>query len=379
MKTEAEKQLANLVSMPTISADTTANDMALDYLEDYFSRRGMFVRRDRFVKGHGTLLASTRKDNLYTPKVLLSAHIDVVPADEALFTLRSDGDKLIGRGVYDMKFSIAGYQQIVDELYRKGSLADYDFGIAIVTDEETTDRGVHGLTAAGLKPQVCVLPDSTAPGWAIETIAKGYWRFDLIAQGRTAHGGRPWEGESASFKLLQALHELKGHFTDQNIKTDSLNIGQIHGGDANNKVPAEMVAGLDIRYLTNKNLAEKKKLVHGICQKYNLNYREYAIAAPVVTDTELPLIKAYRDSVKQVTGKQPEPFISCAGSDAPYFAEAGISCIISCCEGGGHHTEQEWISRKSFLQFVPIIHHYLNLTCKAHSSAPAVSTKVEKV
>lgn len=368
MKTEAEKQLAELVSMPTISDDITANDMALDYLEDYFTRRGMHTKRDRFKKGHGTLLASTRKDNLYTPKVLLCGHVDVVPADEAMFTLRTDGDKLVGRGVYDMKFAIAGFQQIVDDLHREGLLDQYNLGIAVVTDEETIDRGAHGLIADGLKPEVCILPDSTAPNWSIETIAKGYWRFDLIAQGRAAHGGRPWEGESASFKLLQALHELKEHFEDQNVATDSLNIGQIHGGDANNKVPAEMIAGMDIRYLNDKNLAEKKKLINYICKKYDLTYREYTIAAPVITDLELPLIKTYLDSVEKVTGKQPGEFISCAGTDAPFFAQKDIPCIISCCQGGGHHTEYEWISRKSFLQFVPILRTYLDATCRSNRS-----------
>jgi len=76
--------------------------------------------------------------------------------------------------------------------------------IAIVSDEETSDDGTRCLVEAGLRPKVALLPDSTAPGWDIEKLAKGFWRVDLIAQGRTAHGGRPWEGESAGKPLLLA-------------------------------------------------------------------------------------------------------------------------------------------------------------------------------
>lgn len=362
MQTEAEKQLAELVSMPTITQDTTANDMALDYIEDYLKKRGMFTRRDRFDGECGTLLASTRPDNILTPTILLSAHVDVVAADESMFTLRTEGDKLIGRGTYDMKFAIAGYMELVDSL--KGHLAEYDFGILIVTDEEMVDRGSLRLLEAGLRPQICVLPDATAPNYDIEVLTKGYWRLKLMAEGKKAHGGRPWEGESASFKLIQALHELKQHFEGQNIESDSLNIGVIHGGDAYNMVPSTMWAGLDIRYTSDENLRQKEKLIDDLCEKYGLTLKIITKVLPVPTDHTHPLIKQYIKSVQSVTGKKPKPFMSCAGSDAPYFVKFGINCIISCCKGSGHHTDDEWIDRASFKQFVPILRHYLEKTAK---------------
>jgi succinyl-diaminopimelate desuccinylase len=205
--TEAEKQLATLVAMPTISDDIIANDMAMDYIQAYVAERGVYCKRYRF-KGHSALLASTQPNNLLTPKVLLSGHTDVVTGDEGLFTLTAKGDKLFGRGVYDMKFALAGYLQIIDEL--KDNLSSYDLGLMITSDEEISSVSVHELVKKGLKPQVCIMPDSTAPGWDIETVAKGFWRFDLIAEGRTAHGARPWEGESASLKTCPA--RTKGAF-----------------------------------------------------------------------------------------------------------------------------------------------------------------------
>jgi succinyl-diaminopimelate desuccinylase len=364
MKSEAHRQLAALIAMPTISYDVTANDTALDYIEDYLSSRGMYCSRNRFG-GHGTLLASTRPDNKLTPTILLTAHVDVVNASEGMFTLIQKKNKLIGRGTYDMKFSIAGYMQLVDEL--QGNLTEYDFGILITSDEEIGSESAPRLIESGLRPKICIMPDSTAAGWDIETTAKGFWRFDLTAKGRTAHGARPWEGDSASLKLIQALHELKSNFDDHHAGTDSLNIGKISGGYDYNVVPDELTAAVEIRYLNPDTLKIQRNMIDSLCEKYELTFKQQSIGSAVLTDLKLPLVKKYIESVEEVTGKTPQPFISCAASDAPAFYDVGITCILSCCTGGGHHTENEWIDLESFLQFVPILHTYLEKT--AHLKA----------
>lgn len=365
METEAEKQLAVLVGMRTLSDNLAENDKALDYLEDYFKHRGLFCARDKF-QGHGTLIASTRADNGMTPTVLLSAHVDVVGGTDQVFTLRLQDGKLIGRGVYDMKFSIAGYMQLVDDW--KDKLANYDFSIVITTDEEyggSNDvNGTHRLVEAGLDPKVCIMPDSTAPNWDIETVAKGYWRFDLTAHGKSSHGSRPWDGDSASVKLIDALQELKAKFKDQNIKTDSLNIAKLSGGDQYNQVPATTSAWIEIRYTSQQNLAENKKFIDALCKKYDLTIDEKVVGPLVLTDLKHPLVEPFLQSVKKVTGRKPEPFTSCAASDAPYLFEKGINCIISCPKGGAHHSENEWIDRESFLHFVPILKDYLEQVAK---------------
>jgi succinyl-diaminopimelate desuccinylase len=365
MKSEAYRQLAALVAMPTTSDDVAATDMALDYIEDYLASRGMYCKRDRF-NGYGTLLASTLQTNLYAPTVLLTAHVDVVGGSKELFTLKQHGDKLFGRGVYDMKFSIAGYLQLVDEL--QDNLSDYDFGIFITTDEEIGSQSTFEMVAAGLHPQVCIMPDSTAPDWNIETVAKGFWRFDLTAQGRTAHGARPWEGDSASFKLIHALHDLKMSFEGHNESSDSLNIGKINGGQGYNVVPSEMTAAVEIRYLNNQSLELQQKIVRDLCVKYDLLFTERILCSSVLTDLDHPLVREYLQSVETITGKRPAGFISCAGSDAPPFYDAGITCILSCCKGGGHHSENEWISLASFMQFVPILHTFLKKTALIESN-----------
>ncbi|HJQ08142.1 MAG TPA: M20 family metallopeptidase [Candidatus Saccharimonadales bacterium] len=367
-QTEAEQLLSVLVGMPTLSSDVVANDIALEYIEHYLVERGMFIKRFQF-DGHSALVASTRRNNDKKPAVLLAAHVDVMTGSEQVFTMRQEDGKLKGRGVYDMKFAIAGYMQLVDDL--KGNLSDYDFAIMVTTDEElgatSALNGTGNLVKAGYLPKVCILPDSAAPGWNIEKLCKGHWRFDLIANGRTAHSSRPWEGDSASFKLVQALHDIKAEFKDHGPTTDTLNIGIIHGGETYNQIPSLMTAAVEIRFLHRESYDKHIRMVKGICQLHDVSYKDYSAKMPIKTDLDHPLVKSFMDSIEAVTGIRPEGSISYGGTDASYFVEHGIPCIVSCPEGGGHHSENEWITRESFLHYVPILRHYIEKTARIKS------------
>lgn len=353
--------LRQLVAIPTVTDDILENDKALDYLQNFFTTRGLFCLRKRF-DGHDTLIASSRRDNAKTPTILLAAHIDVVSGTKEGLTLVEKEGNLIGRGVYDMKFSIAGYMGLVEAL--GDSVDRYDFAIMITTDEELGGKdgvnGVEKLVREGYRPKVCILPDSAASGWDIEKLAKGVWRFDLIANGKQGHGSRPWEGESASFKLIPALEEIKTHFVDQGPMTDTLNIAMLHGGETYNLLPSLMTAGLEVRYMSNESHAVRESLIENVCRKYGLEYRERALLAPVTTNLEDPFVRAYANSVKRVTSRYPKGIVSFASSDAPYFVRQGIPCIVSSCLGGRHHSPDEWINKESFLQFVPILQDFFN-------------------
>lgn len=358
---KAIEYLSQLVSMSTITDDAPANELALDYMQHFVAKRGMHCQRYVF-DGHGALLASTRPNNALCPTIILAGHTDVVVGNDNLFHLREEKDRLLGRGVYDMKFALAGYLQLIDEL--KDNLADYDFALMITTDEEYGGRddinGTMRLVEQGCRPQACILPDAAAPGWNIEQLAKGFWRFDLVAKGKTAHGSRPWEGESASFKLIAALHEIKEAFRDHGPLTDTLNIGVIQGGETYNLIPNNMKAAVEVRFISHESQAELLNLIAAICQRHDISYHERVTGPAVTTDTSHPLVRLYADSVAQVTGRRPEAITSYAGTDSSYFAAVDVPCIVSCPQGGKHHSDEEWIDRESFLQFVPILREFLH-------------------
>lgn len=363
MKTKLEVQLAKLVAMPTITDDAVANELGLDYIERQLTTCGLFVKRFNF-DGHGSLMATTQPE-AEKAKVLLYAHLDTAPGEERLFTLQREGDMLVGRGTYDMKFAIAAYLQLVEDL--QDTLEDYDFAIMITTDEEYGGRdGISGskrLLEQGYRFSVAIIPDG-GNDWDIETLAKGRWRFNLVAEGRSAHGSRPWEGDSASFKLVHALHELKQHFADHGPNTDTLNIGMIQGGESFNQVPANMYAWVEIRLIDKASVAKNELLLDAICKRYDVRIETRVKDPPLIHDITHPLIQAFADSVERVGGIRPKGCMSYGGSDADHFMARSIPCIVTRPTGGGHHGPNEWVNSESLRQMVPILKDYLEQVAK---------------
>jgi succinyl-diaminopimelate desuccinylase len=373
MKTEVD-YLSKLVEFKTVTSDTAESRRLIDYLEGFFSKYGMNTHKYAF-KGYPALVAWTKAADALNPKVMLAAHADVADGPEELFSIRHEHGRIFGRGVYDMKFAIASYMKLVEELADR--VNSFDFAIMITTDEELGSKdGINStkdLVAMGYRPKVCILPDSTAPGWDIEKLAKGYWRFDLEAFGKTAHGAKPWEGDSATFKLVPALAELEKFFDGHGPHTDTLNIASIHGGEAYNQIPADVSARIEVRFLSEETVESKRKLVEQLTKKYDLSYRERVFSAPAVTDLKNPLVEEYSASVQAVTRHIPAGTISYAGTDAEYFDEVGIPCIVSCPLGGKHHSDDEWLDEKTFQEFVPILKEYLDRVAALDPAHPAVA------
>lgn len=355
-----EAHLKNLIAIPTISGDHNANNKALDYVESFCVAHGLHVKRFSF-NGFGALVATTVKDSK-TPKVMLTGHLDVVPAPTELFTLREEAGKWFGRGVYDMKFAIAAYLTVIDQLSASKTLHHYDLGLMLTTDEEVGGHnGMLRFVEMGYKPGICILPDG-GEDWNIETLAKGLSYGHVYATGQTAHGSRPWDGESAIFTLMDAIAELRVLFADQKINSNSLNVGKFEGGEAINQVPSTAHATLDIRYISDDARKQLYPQMMDIFAKHAVTYEEEFYDLPVVTDLEHPFVKPFIQSVSTVTGHMPTGTLSVGGSDARHLAKAGIPAILTHPYGGAQHGSEEWIDKQGALQFCDVLLDYLQKT-----------------
>jgi acetylornithine deacetylase/succinyl-diaminopimelate desuccinylase-like protein len=353
-----EDILQKLVGYQTVDGNADAERQALEYIAQFLTDRGMFVTH--FTFGDHRALVATTKQNNKQPQVMFAAHVDVVPGPDELFTMQKHDDKLFGRGVYDMKFAIACYMQLVDELRDK--IGSYDFGIMITADEELGNAETNGtkmVVAEGYRPQAAILPDG-GDDWHIERFAKGAWHFDIEATGRSAHGSRPWEGESAADVLLDTLQDIRELFTEfQKPETPTLNIGKIIGGEARNQVASSMTAGIDIRVPSKESLTQLKATIKKICSKRNVVLREVITIDPFVTDLEHPLVKQFMMSKETVTGKPCESSISFGASDGQYFGEVGVPCVLCEPLGGGRHAADEWLDVQSFHDYKDVLADYL--------------------
>jgi len=349
--------LRQLVAFKSETGHIAETNAALQYISERLTKSGMHLTHVE-NDGYSSLVATTSTTK--TPAIMLVAHVDVVAAPEPLFTMTERDGKLYGRGVWDMKFAIASYLSVADAL--SANLADYDFGIAITSDEETRDLGVKHLLGEGFLPRVAILPDGSND-WHIESRAKGAMYFTITISGKTAHGSRPWLGDSASYKVVEFLHELRQHFVEQGINTRTLNISALEAGEIHkhvNRIPDRARIGLDIRVLDDSETTHIQHLLAEMCAKYDAVCERDVFFPALVHDHDHPLVTQFTNSVEKVAGIKNEGFLSLGASDAGHFVASGIPCIVTSPTGGDRHSDAEWIDKASFLHMTPILLDYLN-------------------
>ncbi len=350
-----EDLFRNLVAIPTVSGDESS-DAALSYIADYLDQRGMYVHRYR-SNGFGSLVATTKKDAKHV-KLLLAAHIDVVPAPDELFRLRTHQGQYRGRGVFDMKFAIAAYMHAIDSLQKK--LGQYDIGIMITSDEEIAGQnGVKYLLERGYGADVCLLPDG-ADGWHVEAQCKGVWHVRATAEGESAHGSRPWEGENAADKLLQFVNAVQNYVPMPQKHTDTtVVLTQLQTGTANNQLPDEATAVFDIRFL-NGTYNDLKRQLRTFAKAYDVRLKTEMFSEAVHHDMDSPYVAEWEKVVKRVRGETKNEYaLSFGASDARYLVASGIPTIVTRPDGGNQHGDNEWIDKKGTHEFAECVMRYI--------------------
>lgn len=352
-----EDILKKLVAYRTVSGQAEPMRQLLDYVDDYVSARGMHVKRYEW-NGFESMVATTTPDHK-TPKVMLAAHADVVPAGDDLFTMRNEAGKYIGRGVLDMKFAIAAYLQIIDDI--KLDITNYDIGLMITSDEELAGAdGTARLLEEGYIPQVCILPDG-GENWQVQTASKGMHAFEISMDGTTAHGSRPWLGDNALVKLITILDEIAALFPKHpHPDTNTITLSKMDGGAAINQVPGKASMTLDIRTLNSREHLRLYDAVHRICRKHSANCISISDAAPTKSDLNDPLIAPFIRHITTVTGNTVIGSRALGASDTRYFVPFGVPCISLYPTGSNLHADGEWIGQAALDEFKTVVASYLD-------------------
>lgn len=360
--------LKELVAIPSVCFDFDNANRIISVVERKLQKYDLHVTRfenNRFP----SLVATTQPHK--TPKIMLYAHLDVVSAPSELFTLRMENGKYYGRGVLDMKSAAATYLHILDAVQH--DLKKYDIGLMFTTDEEGSgDFGTGMLAAKGYLPEACIMPDSGFDThWGLERFSKGCWFAHIISIGVSAHGSRPWQGDSATIKLIQALDEIVALFKDgQQPDTATINVGLLNGGESINQIPAAAMGSLDIRFADIQHLYRLKRRIAAICDQHGVilkTVRKWN--KPAINDIDHPLIQTFLKHVQLQTGISPETFTAYGTSDARFFTGRGIPCVLLSPPGGSAHSNDEWLSAEGYRQYQVILRDYLDEVARIPETA----------
>ena len=190
----------------------------------------------------------------------------MVPGGRDQFEPEIDGDRLYGRGAYDMKGALAVMLVVLHDLRDQ---EDVRLRLGIVSDEESEEeenRGSDALVASGFIGDFAITGEPTNLQVGVQ--AKGVLAMRLRVRGRSAHGATPWLGDNAVVKAVEVFRGIESlpfaRHSSALFDRPSINLGRIVGGDALNKVPDTCVIDVDVRFLPDQDPDEILEQVSGL-------------------------------------------------------------------------------------------------------------------
>lgn len=284
------------------------------------------------------------------------AHVDVVPADRKMFSVRIEGDKAFGRGVKDMKGSALPFLMAFRDLLKQGD--DPKVSLLLTSDEEVAGKTIPHLLGEGMThPPVAWTPDSRND-YGIITEQKGIAWFDIEIHGKGGHAAVPWEADNPMLKAAEVIRMIEASFPVSSEDTWHATVvpTQLDTSHARNVIPESVTLKVDCRFPSHAAAnpdAMRRRLEDVLPDWCDVN-PGHAAADPLHTPTDLPLLKEVRKHAEEVIGREVPNGKECAASDARYFAAEGIPAFIFGPMGGELHADGEWISIPSMVQHYEI-------------------------
>jgi succinyl-diaminopimelate desuccinylase len=361
-----EHTLKQLISFKTVTGKRDEIERAFEWIKDELQPVPVFIREyDR--NAHPILVITPARSKHV--KLWLSAHIDVVPAADELFTPKIHGDRLIGRGAADMKFAIACYIKLLKELGTR--IGNYDIGVMLTSDEEWGGHnGVkHLLEHEKYRGDVVFIPDGTG-SWKFEEAAKGKWVFEVTSLGMPTHGSRPWNGRNAIHELVAYLNRFVDEFKQfANDTPDhwhaSVSVGIIRGGESENVVAQHACAALDVRYTSEKELHIIKRLLGDLGEQYpHTSLKTKHIDPPYGISRADRNAALFARIAKERHGIDCEWSRACGASDARFFNWNGIATVLISPKSGDAHGIREWVDLPDLERYYDVLKVFVDEVAK---------------
>ncbi|PZU94977.1 MAG: acetylornithine deacetylase [Chelatococcus sp.] len=352
-----EDILSALIGFPSVVGQPNA--AIAGWIAQYLGDRGVEAQLLPGPEGDRANLFATigPRD---VPGLILSGHMDVVPAQEPQwsadpFRLRAEGDKLFGRGTSDMKGFLAAALAIVPALV--ALKPGRPIHLAFSYDEEAGCRGVPHLIAR--LPSLYAVPAAAVigePSGLRPILAhKGKAAARAEIRGRSGHSSRPDLGLNAIHAMGrivaaadEAASKLRGGPLDPVFAPpySTIQIGTIRGGDALNIIPESCVVEIEARAIAGASPAAllqpvREALEDLQAEGFATNWLPLAGYPALSLAADAPIARL----MARITGEAPLAAVS-YGTEAGLYQAAGIDAII-CGPGdiARAHKPDEYITR----------------------------------
>jgi succinyl-diaminopimelate desuccinylase len=341
--------LAAAVELLGVQSTADRPELLLHAVETVLDFVGPGFRVERFESNGkpSALVYAERFSGAERPefRVILNAHLDVVPGEPEQFVPRRDGDRLYARGAQDMKISGLVQAQVFREL---AASLPYPLALQLVADEEVggADGTLHqiqqGVTGAfavvGEYSRLNIVADS-----------KGHAQAILRANGRAGHGAYPWLGDNALLKVVNTVTRLMAAYPapTEEVWRTTVNLAKVETPNrAFNQTPAQAEGRLDIRFpaedtdFNGRTAQEITEHLQTFCEPgVEVVLDQYG--PPQHADHDRPEIKELRRAA-QNQGYPADFLYKHGASDGAYYSGDGVAAVAFGVGGSGQHGPEEY-------------------------------------
>jgi acetylornithine deacetylase len=284
------------------------------------------------------------------PTLVLCAHLDTVGTAGMTilpFEPKVEGDRVYGRGSYDMKGSAAAVMAAAAALAQEGVKGRVL--VALVSDEEYASVGAADFVKRH-RADGCILTEPSEGRLILGH--KGFVWAEVITKGRAAHGSR-WDlGVSAVGRMGRVIaalerfdrEELRGRVHPL-VGPASMHCATVQGGAGLSTYAPECRLKVERRTLPGETpgqvAREIEEVVRGAGEEAEVTC--FFDRPPLVCDRDSPVARCVREAAGRVTGHPPEEAGVAYWMDAALFAEAGVPTVNYGPSGAGAHEAVEWV------------------------------------
>lgn len=337
---------------------------------------GLMVRVDEVAPGRPNVVARLAGRRA-GPRLLLCGHTDTVSAAGMAdpFSGRVAGDRLYGRGAYDMKGGVAAILEAA-RLVADAGLPAGELVAAFVVDEEYASLGAADLVSRE-RADAAVITEPTALDVCVAH--KGFLWARLQTAGRAAHGSRYDAGDDAITRMghvLVALDRLEREILPQRthplLGRASLHAATIEGGLGWSTYPDRCLLTVERRLLPGERdadvLAELEEVLRQAAERSpGLQGRVELVMSrpPFEVAPDAPVVRALVASVQAASGRTPRLVGEHPWFDAALLGAAGVPTVMFGPAGTGAHAAEEWVDVPSVVTCAEVLADLTRRWCTA--------------
>ena len=338
---------SKLIAIPSPSGDEKA---VMDFVMQWCDQRGI---------GYTVVANDSMRPNVIVSigdpasgaTIAMNGHLDTVPVsdpDKWLTgpyepALSEDGKKIFGRGASDMKSAVGVMLYVINLL--KDAPIQGCLQAHVVSDEETSAKygSIHvidEIKAGRLpRPDYCFIGEKS--DLKVRNAERGILGVEVICHGRASHtAAARATGINAIAKAAKGILALERDLDKfpPAVGKPVISINMISAGVAHNVVPGECRFSIDRRLIpgeTKESVVNEIRAALDGAGAGDPDYSYTLIIDPTndfiaanITDEHSPFVQAIQESIRVVTGEEPEYFVAWAGAtDGRFYRQAGIDTV----------------------------------------------------